>query len=132
MIQLESKTKSLFIIIIIFLAILSNFYLFGGSIAQTSHLATDVWSQVINDISNQAIIVSDHRSEYSLLYKPFKLKFLDYRLFRFHYHVVRIFITRVPRILKSVGFFFLIYYQISRTSSDGSDPSNFNYQNLDN
>jgi hypothetical protein len=134
-IQFVSKNKLLFIIMVAFFAILSNFYLLGGANAQTNHLATDFWSQVINDISNQIITIKDHRSEYSLLYKlckPLNFKFLNFNFSQVNYQIVRLLITWVPSILTSFGFFYLIYYQLSRTSSEESDPYHFSYRNLDN
>jgi hypothetical protein len=120
-----SKNKFLFIAIIVCFAFLSNFYLIGEFNQTINHLSNDYWSQVINDLSNQAVIVKDHRPDFSFIYKPFKLHWGIFKLFQFADQVSRVFI-QTPVLPRIIGLFFWLYYQLSRTSSE-SDPSNFSY-----
>ena len=120
MVQVISKNKLLLITLIILFAFLSNLYFLSGVNGHRNHLATDLLSQVIDDLSNQAITTKDHRSDYSLSYRPFKLNFSSFRLFTFDCETVRLFTPQVSGALTIIGLFFLIYYQLSRTSSEKS------------
>lgn len=126
MVQLISKNKLLSITLIILFAFLSNLYLISGVNVHPNQLATDFWSQAIDDISNQAISIKEHRQDYSLSYRLFRFNSLCIKLFQFDHDTIRVIITQVPDILRKIGLFFLIFYQLSRTSGEKSDPYGVN------
>ncbi len=117
--QTVFKSKLLIAVTFILLLTLSNFYLLTGMNTSNDPLTNDHWSQMVDELSHQAMILEDHRLNLSFLYKPFRLNVGVFRFARSEYQVFRVFIDR-QLILKVMGLFFLIYYQLSRTSSESA------------
>jgi hypothetical protein len=125
MVQTISKNKLPVIVIILLFIILSNLYFLAGNQTKNNPLTNDYWSQIINDLSNQAIVLKDHKPIFYFIYKPFRLIFIVFRLFRFKYQIFHSFIN-FPILSRVIGCYFLIFYQLSRTSID-SDAYILNY-----
>jgi hypothetical protein len=128
-VQLISKNKISFVTIAVLFAVLANFYFLIGATARISPYIPDYRLQAVHDVSsNQAITTNVHRYDYSSIYKPLKLKYLTARIFQPGYLPIHTFLKWVSSTFRNIGLYFLIFYQLARTGSEGSDPDHFYYQ----
>lgn len=130
MVQLISKNKISFVIIAVLFAILANFYFLIGATARISPYVPDYRLQAVHDVSsNQAITTNVHRDDYSLINKLLKLRYFTARIFQPGYLPIHTFFKWVSSTFRNIGLYFLIFYQLARTGSEGSDPYHFYYPN---
>jgi hypothetical protein len=118
-----TKNKLLFVVVIMLFVILSNCIPAFTVKVHFDPLASDFWSLFIKDISNQAITTNNRNSVYPMLHRFIKLEVFKPGIFahvRFEPNLLLI-LTRRPKI-EHVLAFFKIYYQLSRTSTEKSEP----------
>jgi hypothetical protein len=120
------RHKLLLVITILLFMILTNYNLAIAVKEQLSPIRSNFWSLLIKDVSEQVIASKVNHAGHIMFYrllKPqlFKPGIFSYFSFR---PLLSSFVNRFN--VRYKISFFTIYYQLSRTSSEKSDPLCFN------